>query len=214
MKKTTPSDGFIQERVSYHIKSLNSCSIELSLSIIQDIFNYIGASFEHVTIYKLSQWLKELNSLHLDALWLHQKERKHPNFMFYFVMWHFRDETLREREYSRAEFAYISTLTSSKNYKNAKNILNEINKDLRKLSSFDNVEFLGRLIGSWMLSCPEEIIVADFDTSTDPQPSEIWISHLFPETHGRDLPYKELNLLYHMDRRLYYLFADIEAHNF
>jgi hypothetical protein len=135
---------------------------------------------------------------------------KHPGFILYFVMWHFRDKTLNEKGYSRD----ASNKGILRNSGNSKNVIDEINQALDGLHPFDGAEFLGTLIACWMLACPKEIIVDDSDWLGDRQPNQAWIAHVFPTTLGNNMPHAELELLYSLDRRLYYMFADMEAHNY
>jgi len=199
-------------RLSSRLKSLNSLSVELSLLVFQDIFDFLAFSFDKITIDELDHWISELKDPTIDDLWLRQKEMKRPSFIIYFVMWHFRNKTLQKREYSRELFE--KDLTSLTNSTTANGLLDGLKQDISELSPFEGIEALGRLIGKWMLSCPKEIILNDPNLSADLQPDQGWIAHIFPGTLKNDFSIDELNLLYRLDYRLYYTFADIEAHNF
>jgi len=198
--------------LSSRLKGLNSLSIELSLLVFQDIFDFLASYFNKITIDELDHWISELKEPTIDNLWLRQKEMKHPSFIIYFVMWHFRNKTLQERGYSRELFE--KELTSSKNRTMANDLINEIKQDISELAPFEGVEALGRLIGNWMLACPKEIILDDPNLAADLQPEQGWIAYIFPGTLKNDFSIDELNLLYKLDYRLYYTFADMEAHNF
>lgn len=200
----------MKAKIAHHLASLNSFNVESALSIFKDTFDHLSFSFDKPTSDELNKYAKEIDKPTLTTLWLRQKEMKHPGFILYFVMWHFRDKTLNEKGYSR-DVSKKGVLSKSGN---SKVVIDEINRDLDRLHPLDGAEFLGTLIGNWMLVCPKEIVLDDSDSSGDRQPSQAWIAYVFPTTLGNNMAHDELKLLYSLDHRLYYMFADMEAHNY
>ena len=79
-------------------------------------------------------------------MWTQQKHRKHPSFIMYSAMMHFRDRILQEKEYPREVLEKLDKPArgSAKSYE----MPTRIDRELSVLSAFDGVAFLGSLIGA------------------------------------------------------------------
>jgi len=91
-------------------------------------------------------------------------------------------------------------------------ITNKINRYIDELTVFEGVEFLGRLIGVWMLSCPKDKIL-EISSPPNRKPDETWLDSIFSITLGNDISNDEIELLYKLDYHIYLTFEDVEAHN-
>jgi len=201
----------MKNTISFYIKRLNSVGVHASLLIIRNCFSFLSYSFTKVTIEQLDDWIKKLENPNLDRLWLRQKQMKYPDFILYFAIWHFRDKTLHNKKYSREILKDVKVLGTD--YDKVTEITNQINREIDELTAFDGVIFLGDLIGAWMLSCPQELILSETTFRENWQPNESWLKSVFPETLGKGESSEELELLYRVDCLLYYTFEDVEAHN-
>lgn len=108
-------------------------------------------------------------------------------------MWHFRDKVLQEKGYVREviEKPIIAEIKSAR----VREIIDPLNREILKFSAFEGVEFVGSLIGAWMLSCPKVSILSATGTLLHSKSNEIWIQSVFPDTLSSD----ELELLYRLD---------------
>src|SRR4030095_10906439 len=139
-----------------------------------------------------------------------QREMKYPSFILYFAMWHFRDKILHEKEYSRWSTEKQKVL--SKSFDSTNEIINKINRDMDASTVFEGIEFLGNLIGAWMLTCPKDKVL-EISSPSNSEPNEIWLKSVFSDTLRSDTSNDELKLLYRLDYYLYLAFEDVEAHN-
>jgi hypothetical protein len=179
--------------------------------MFRNAFEVLSFTFDGLSTQEVEDWILGLNDPKLNELWARQKYLKYPGFIFYFAMWHFRDRVLQEKEYSREvlETRDPAPRSSARSYE----MPDPINRELAVLSTFEGIAFLGSLIAAWMLSCPKALIVSATDSMQTPQASEIWIKTMFPDALGTNESKDELELLYKLDYRLYYTFADLEARN-
>jgi hypothetical protein len=196
--------------IEIYLKDLNAVGVNSSVLIFRNCFSFLSYSFESLTIEQLDDLIKQLENSNLEMLWGRQKEMKYPRFILYFAMWHFRDKILHEKEYSRWSSEKLKAL--SRDYQGENEITNKINRDIDALNVFEAVEFLGSLIGVWMLTYPKEKIL---ETSSLPnsEPNEIWLKSVFSDTVRSELSGDDLRLLYRLDYYLYLAFEDVEAHN-
>ncbi len=196
---------------SFYIKRLNSVGVSASLLIFRHCFSFLSYSFAKVTTEQLDNWIKQLENYTLDHLWSHQKQMKHPDFILYCAIWHFRDKTLHDKKYSREVPEDIKILGTD--YDKVTEITNQINREIDDLTAFEGVAFLGSLIGAWMLSCPKELVLAETTFREKWQPNESWLKSVFPDNLGKGKSSEELELLYRLDCLLYYTFEDVESQN-
>ena len=201
----------MKNKIAAHIKSLNSVDVGSSLLIFRNCFSFLSYSFTSLTVEQLGNWIKQLEDRSLDGMWARQKEMKHPDFILYFAMWHFRNKTLHEKEYFREVLEKL-TVTGI-NYDRVTEITNKINREIDELTAFEGVTFLGCLMGAWMLSCPEELVLNETNSTRNWQPDKSWLKSVFPDTLGKGRASDELELLYRLDYLLYYTFEDLEANN-
>lgn len=196
--------------IDTHLKDLLSIGVESTLLVFRNCFSFLSYSFENPTTEELDNWITQLENSKLTSMWARQKTMKYSSFMLYFAIWHFRDKTLYEKEYSREYFKDQKVL--DKTYDKANKITNKINRYIDELTVFEGVEFLGRLIGVWMLSCPKDKIL-EINSPPNPKPDKAWLESVFSNTLENDISNDELELLYKLDYHLYLTFEDVEARN-
>lgn len=196
--------------IDNHLKSLNSVAIDSALSIFLNCFSTFSFSFSDVSVEQLGDWIQQLENPQLDSTWSRQKEMKHPDFILYFAMWHFRNITLHKKQYDRDHQKKIPV---NRNYAKETEISQKIIQEINALTVFDGIALLGNLIGAWMLSCPKASILNATSSMRNSQPDISWLRSLFPETLGKDLLNDEIELLYRLDYLLYCTFESVEAHN-
>jgi len=195
----------MKTKIDSYLKKLNSVGVKSSLFIFQCCLGFLSLSFEELSAEQVESWIKQLNSPRLDRIWLLRNRRKRQSSVLYFVVWHFRDRVIQEREYTREilEKPNNANPTSTK----VKEIIDPLSREIHKFSAFDGVEFVGSLIGAWMLSCPQVSILSASKSIPILQPDRVWIKSVFPAS----LPSDELKLLYRLDHWLYEAFKNWET---
>ena len=196
--------------IEIYLKDLNAVGVNSSVLIFRNCFSFLSYSFESLTIEQLDNWIKQLERPNLESMWARQKEMKYPSFILYFAMWHFRDKTLHEKEYSRWSTEKQKLL--SKIFDSTNEITKKINRNIDALTVFEGIEFLGNLIGAWMLTCPKDK-VSEISSPPNSEPNETWLKSVFSDTFRIDTSNDELKLLYNLDYYLYLAFEDVEARN-
>jgi hypothetical protein len=183
----------MKTKIDSYLKKLNTVGVESSLFIFRCCFEFLSLSFEELSAEQTESWIKQLNSSELDEIWIRQKGMKSPNSILYFAVWHFRDRVIQEKEYLRGviEKPMIAEIKFAKVHQ----IIDPLNREIYKFSALEGVEFVGSLIGAWMLSCPKVSILSATSTLLHAKPNEIWIQSVFPDTLSSD----ELVLLHRLD---------------
>jgi hypothetical protein len=183
----------MKTKIDSYVKRLNLVSVEAALFIFRSCFDFLAFSFEEVSDEQVEIWIKQLNSSDLEKNWIHQKEMKSPNSILFFGVWHFRDKVVQEQEYVReaADRLKIAQVNSAKVFE----LIDPLNRELDKFSVFEGVEFVGSMIGAWMLSCPKVSILDAIHTLLYAKPNQIWMQSVFPAT----LSSEELVLLHRLD---------------
>jgi hypothetical protein len=183
----------MKTKITSYLQRLNLVGVESSLFIFRCCFGFLSLSFDELSREQVDIWIKQLNSAKLDEVWTRQKGLKSPSSILYFVVWHFRDKVLQEKGYVREviETPMIAGIKSAK----VSEIIDPLNREIHKFSAFEGVEFVGNLIGAWMLSCPKVSVLNVTGTLLQSKTNEIWIQSVFPDTFSRD----ELELLYKLD---------------
>ena len=174
----------MKSKVDSYVKKLSLASVEAALSIFRICFDFLASSFDELSGEQVGNWIKQLNSSELDKRWMRQKGLKSPNSILYFAVWHFRDKVLQESGYVREviEKRRIAEVNSARVFE----IIDPLYRELDKFSALEGVEFVGSLIGAWMLSCPKVSIVSATGTLTHLKPKEIWARSVFPDTFSSD----------------------------
>ncbi len=201
----------MKQKILYHLRSLNSTDVESVLMMFRSSFEVLSLSFDELSPQQVEDWIQELNNPRLNEIWARQKHSKHPSFILYFAMWHFRDKILQEKEYPREVLEKLDPLPrgSARSYE----MPSRIDRELVMLSPFEGATFLGTLIGAWMLSYPKILIDRATKSMQVPPANKIWIKTTFPDAFGTSVSKGELELLYRLDYWLYYTFEDLEARN-
>lgn len=183
----------MKTKIASYLKKLNLVGVESSLFIFSCCFGFLSSSFEELSAEQVEAWIKQLKSADLDKIWIRRKGMKSHSSVLYFVVWHFRDRVLQEKEYVRevVERPMIAGITSAK----VRDIIDPLTREIHKFSAYEGIEFLGCLIGAWMLSCPKMSIVSATSLLPQLKPKEIWARSVFPDT----LSSEELILLYRLD---------------
>jgi hypothetical protein len=183
----------MKTKIASYNKKLNSVSVEAALFIFRICFDFLASSLDELSAEQVEVWINQLNSSELEKIWIRQKGMKSPSSILYFVVWHFRDRVLQEQEYARevVEKSRIAESNSPKVFE----IIDPLQRELDKFSTFEGVEFVGSLIGTWMLSCPKVSILKGAGVLLPSRPKEVWIQSTFPNT----LSSEELVLLHRLD---------------
>jgi hypothetical protein len=183
----------MKTKIASYNKKLNLVSVEAALFIFRICFDFLASSLDELSAEQVEVWIKQLNSSELEKIWIRQKGMKSPSSILYFVVWHFRDRVLQEQEYSRevVEKSRIAEPNSARVFE----IIDPLQRELVKFSTFEGVEFVGGLIGAWMLSCPKVSILNGAGLLLPSRPKEVWIQSTFPDT----LSNEELVLLHRLD---------------
>ena len=187
----------MKTKVDSYVKRLNLVSVEAALFIFRICFDFLASSLNELSAEQVEVWIKQLNSLELEKTWIRQKGMKSPSSILYYVVWHFRDRVLREQEYVRevGEKSKIAEVNSARVFE----IFDPLQRELIKFSAFEGVEFVGKVIGAWMLSCPKVSILKGAGGLLPSIPKDVWIQSVFPDTLSSD----ELVLLHRLDHWLH-----------
>jgi hypothetical protein len=183
----------MKTKVDSYIKRLNLVSVEAALFIFRICFDFLASSLDELPVEQVEVWIKQLNNSEFEKIWIRQKGMKSPSSILYYVVWHFRDRVLLEQEYVRevGETSQIAEVNSARVFE----IVDPLQRELDKFSTFEGVEFVGSIIGAWMLSCPRVSILKGAGILLPSRPQEIWIQSAFPDT----LSSEELVLLHRLD---------------
>ena len=201
----------MEDNISHYLESLNSISVNSSVGVFRRCFDYLSDSFSNLGVEELDVWIKKLSNSALENLWAQQKVLKYPSLILYHVMWDFRNQALRKKEFIRETSK--TQLVRNNGGRRISEITDKINLHVDELSVFDGVVFLGELISAWMLTCPKSIVVEGVNTLLDRQPSPIWLRSILGDSFEALFSNEELVLLFILDYRLYYAFEDLEARN-
>jgi len=196
--------------IDIYLEDLNALDVNSTVLIFRNCFSFLSYSFGSMTIGQLDNWIKQLGQTNLESVWMRQKEMEYPSFILYFAMWHFRNKLLHEKEYSRWSAEEQKLL--SKSFDSANEIIKIINRRIDELSVFEGIEFLGNLIGAWMLTCPKDKIM-EISSPPNSEPGETWIKSVFSGGFKTVTSNDELKLLYILDYYLYLAFEDVESRN-
>jgi hypothetical protein len=180
-------------KIASYLKKINLLDVESSLFIFRCCFEFLSLSFKEFSAEQIESWIKQLNSSELDEIWIRQKGMKSPHSILYFVVWHFRDKVIQEKEYVREvlEKPMIAQIKSAK----VQEILDPLNQEIFKFSASEGVEFVGSLIGAWMLSYPKASILKGGGVLLPSRPKDVWMQSAFPNT----LSSEELILLHRLE---------------
>jgi len=74
------------------------------------------------------------------------------------MLWHYKFKTLQEKNYQRESSEGVETPNSKDDFYKYTSIAQQISDHVSSLPFDEGVAFLGELIDSWMLTCPEAII--------------------------------------------------------
>ena len=183
----------MKTKIASYNKKLNLVSVEAALFIFSICFDFLASSLDELSAQQVEVWIKQLNSSELEKIWIRQKGMKSPSSILYFAVWHFRDRVLQEQEYARevVEKSKIAEVNSASVFE----IIDPLQRELVKFSTFEGVEFVGSLIGAWMLSCPKVSILKGAGLLLPSRPKDVWIQSTFPDTVSSE----ELVLLHRLD---------------
>jgi hypothetical protein len=184
----------MKTKIDSYVKKLNLVSVEAALFIFRCCFDFLAYSFDDLSAEQVEAWIKQLNNSELENIWIRHKGMKSPSSILYFVVWHFRDSVLREKEYVR-EVIEKQRIVHQVNSAKVSEIVDPISREINEFSAFEGTEFVGSLIGAWMLSCPKVSIQSAADKLVQSISKEGWIQSVFPDTLSRE----ELELLYRVD---------------
>ena len=170
----------MKTKIASYNKKLNLVSVEAALFIFRICFDFLASSLDELSAEQVEVWIKRLNSSELEKIWIRQKGMKFPSSILYFAVWHFRDRVLQEQEYARevVEKSKIAESNSARVFE----IIDPLQRELLKFSAFEGVEFVGSLIGAWMLSSPKVSILKGAGVLLPSRPKEVWIQSTFPDT--------------------------------
>ena len=183
----------MKTKIASYLNKLNLVDAKSSLFIFRCCFEFLSLSFDDVSAEQIELWIQQLKSSKLNEIWIQQKGMKSPSSILYFVVWHFRDRVLQENAYVREiiEKPIVTEIKSTR----VQEIIDPLNREIHKFSAFEGAEFVGSLIGAWMLSYPKLSILSAAGTMPHSKPNEIWIQSVFPATLSSD----ELILLHRLD---------------
>ena len=197
--------------VDKYLKIFNSTSINSSLWIIYSCFADLSFTFGKVPLIEIDDWIENSQNQKMKKLWAEQRNLKYPSMIFLFLMMDKKDRTLREQGYARNVIEYKAV--KKLDYEEYVKIEEQLKEDVVFLPAFDSVDLLGELLGAWMLTCPEFIIRQNTDRAKNWQPTLPWLKEIYPDSLGKDIPPKELELLYILDYDVYYTFETIMCRN-
>ena len=213
----------MDEQILQELKSINSLSVNTALWVFRRSFDNFYHSISKLPLEQIGDWVKSLNNQDLGRDWVRQSQMKYPHLFLYGMLWYYKFETLKEKSYQRESSENVPIPVSTKDFGRHKSIAEQITQDVLSLPFYEGVAFLGRLIGAWMLTCPEVIVrnetnieqVGKWQVGRETADWEIppeWISQIY-SSNSTEKTREEMQLLFTLDFLLHFAFDDYDTGN-
>jgi hypothetical protein len=213
----------MDDQILQELKTINSLSVNTALWVFRRSFDNFYHSVSELPLAQIDEWVASLKNQDLERDWICQRQMKYPHIFIYGILWYYKYETLREGIYQRESSENVPIPISTKNFDKHISISEKITRYVLPLPFYEGVAFLGELIGTWMLTCPEVIIrsetniervgkwqggreTADWEVPPD------WINQIY-SSNSRGNTKNEMQLLFTLDFLLHSAFDDYDMGN-
>jgi hypothetical protein len=214
----------MKNQILQQLKTINSLSVNTALWVFRRSFDNYYQSVSKLKLEVIDNWVKSLNSPDIEKDWLQQKQRKYPLLFIYGMLEHYKYKTLQEKNYQRENLKSIFIPNSKIDFYKHTSVVKQVTKHVLSLPFDEGISFLGELIGTWMITCPEVIVrsennvkkigewrvgkeTADWEVPID------WIKLINSNDESGKVNDKEFQLLYVLDFLLHFSFDDYDEAN-
>ncbi len=135
-----------------HLEGLSSLDIQdsLKLQLNEILFECLRDYTNNIPVREIKDWASHLEKDEQQAF-IQYKNNPHKFLLWMFM--HYKSQTIIDAKYIR--------LANSISKANRDDLKNGITLHIRDLIFFDAISYLGRLMGAWILSCPDGTIRQD-----------------------------------------------------
>lgn len=205
-----------------HLKTINSLSPNTALWVFIKAFGDFYGKASKLPLEQIDHWVKEFKDPKIQQDWSRQRRRKYPHIFIYWMLWHYKFQTMQEKKYQRDNSTGVRIPKSD--WHKYTSTAQQITKYVSSLSFAEGVAFLGELIGAWVLTCPEVIVRSDNyverigerrtgKKGTDWEVPVEWIKWSYAGDAREKVSDKETQLMYVLDFLLYFAFNDYDTAN-
>lgn len=206
------------------LQSINSLSVNTALWVFRKSFDDFYSKASKLSLKQIDDWVKRLDIQDIEENWARQKQRKYPHLFVYAMLWYYKYKTLQEKNYQRESSEVVEIPNDKNDFDKYNSIAQQIGEHVLSLPFNEGVAFLGELIGTWMLTCPESIIRSDNNVehvgkwqvgneTTDWDVPVSWIEWIYSDNVSEKVIDKETQLLYVLDFLLHFAFDDYDTAN-
>jgi hypothetical protein len=215
---------FMENQILQELKAVNSLGVNDALLVFRRSFDNLFHSLLNLPLEQIDLWVKSLDNRAIEQHWTRQRQMKHPHLFVYGMLWHYQLETLKERTYQRESSENALMLISINDFEKHKFIVAQITRYVLSLPFYEGVAFMGKLMGAWMLTCPEVIIrsenniehIGKQQVGKETVNWEVplpWIRQICPDDLTEMARDKEMQLLFVLDYLLHLAFDDYDVEN-
>ena len=212
------------DHILQELKIVNTLSVNTALWVFRRGFDILYSSASTLPLEQIDEWVNESNILELEQYWRRQIQRKYPHLFLYGMLWYYKFDILKKAPYQRESSENVLIPNSKKDYGDHRPVVEHIIQNILPLPFYESIAFLGRLIGGWMLTCPEAIIrsehkveeIGEWQTrkkTTDWEVPIPWICTIYPGDPTAKVRDKEVQLLFVLDSCLHFAFDDYDMAN-
>lgn len=141
-----------------YLEPINSLNVNNALWVFSNSFNDFYGKAPNLSLEQIDNWIKEFHDQRIEQDWSSHERRKYPNLFIYWMLSHYKFQTLREKKYHRENSVGIKTPNTKNDFHKRTSVAEQITKYASSLPFDAGVAFLGELMGAWVLTCPEAII--------------------------------------------------------
>lgn len=181
------------------------------------------ASVRNMPLEHIDEWIASLQDPSLTQSWVIQRQRIYPHLFFYGMLRDYQYEMLRENECQRDSSEGLTAPDSNNDFDRHIPIAKQVTDHVLSLPFDEGVAFLGKMLGAWMLTCPEVIIRSENNVefigerrvgkqTTNWKVPKSWIKGVYLDNQNKPTE-KEIQLLYVLDFFIHWAFEDYDMAN-
>jgi hypothetical protein len=214
----------MKNQILQQLKTINSLSVNTALWVFRKSFDHYYQGVSKLPLEEIDRWVRHLNSQDIEKDWLQQRQRKYPHLFIYGMLGYYKYKTLREKKHQREHLKSIFIPNSKMDFYKHEAVVRQITKHVPSLPFDEGVSFLGELMGTWMITCPEVIVRSENNVrkigewaagkkTEDWEVPTAWLKLINSGDDGGKVNDKEIQLLYVLDFLLHFSFDEYDEAN-
>jgi hypothetical protein len=205
------------------LKPINFLSVNTATWVFRRSFDDFYGSVRNMPLERIDDWITNLQNPYLMQGWVLQRQMAYPHLFFYGMLRGYQYEVLKENKYQRDSLEGITAPDSNNDFEKQTLIVKQVTDHVLSLPFDEGVAFLGKMIGTWMLTCPEVIIRSENNVeaigerrvgklTTNWRVPRLWIKGVYSGSQNKSTG-RELQLLYVLDFFIHWAFEDYDMAN-